>query len=177
MILSFPVLSILSPVCEAADDEEPRISAELTQDTRFLEIERERAEVRLKKERNKLFLSRVMPFVGMGFTIVILSIIFGFVRKSDKTRHETIRKYLEKGEKVPRELLVDSGDPATWKPVSDRRKGIIWCAVGLGIAITFLIFAGGNAKAGAVGIIPLFIGFGYFIAALIDPKSTDEEEA
>ena len=70
---------------------------------------------------------------------------------------------------------MDSGDPATWKPVSDRRKGVIWSAVGLGIAITFLIISEGNVKAGAVGIIPLFIGLGYFIAALIDPQSTEEE--
>jgi hypothetical protein len=143
-------------------------------DPALLEMERERAEVELKKEKNQLFLARVMPFVGMGFTLAILAIIFGYGRRTDQNRHETIRRYLEKGKPVPSQLLIDPDTPATWrKPVSDRRKGILWVAVGLGVGLALIVMGGGEWRKGAVAIIPLCIGMGYLVAATLEPREPE----
>ena len=142
----------------------------------LLEIEREKARVELKEEKNKLWIVWIMPFAGMGFTLALLSIIFGYSRKADQNRHETIRRYLEKGEVVPERLLIDPDNPRAGKPISDRRKGVIWTSIGLGIGAFLVISSDGSLKAGAFGLIPLFIGIGYFVAARLDPQPVDKDQ-
>ncbi|MDA0347441.1 MAG: DUF6249 domain-containing protein [Verrucomicrobia bacterium] len=123
-----------------------------------------------------------IPFAGMAFSLVALLVIFGWLRIVDKNRHATIQKYLELGKEVPEELLADRGKPKNWQPVSDIRKGLIWCSVGLGISLTLFILTGssiynfsGAGRSSAIGIIPLFIGIGYLIAAKLDAKGSNEE--
>jgi energy-coupling factor transporter transmembrane protein EcfT len=125
----------------------------------------------------------LIPFAGMAFSLLALLVIFGWLRKVDQHRHETIRKYLENGKEVPEEFLVGQDKPKNWQPVSDIRKGLIWCSVGLGISLTLFILTGssmynfsGAGRTSAIGIIPLFIGIGYLIAAKLDPKRSNEEE-
>ncbi len=119
----------------------------------------------------------VMPFAGMGFTLLVLWIIFGHSRRVDQNRHETIWRYLERGEEVPVQLLIDPDNPATWrKPVTDRRKGILWCAVGLGLGVMLVIWGDGNLRKGALAVVPLCIGLGYLIAARLEPAPDDEAD-
>ena len=132
------------------------------------------AKLKIDKEKMELMMGRVMPFVGMGFTILILIIVFGTQRRADRNRHETIRKYLELGIEVPELLLIDPANPQHKKPMSDKRKGIIWFSVGIGIAATVYILTG-NQKYMATAIIPLFIGVGYLISAFVVPEKSEEK--
>lgn len=136
----------------------------------------EMAAIELDREKTNAMLGRYMPFIGMGFTIVILTVVFRFVGKADSRRHESIRKYLELGKEVPRELLVDSGNPQTWKPVSDMRKGVIWTSIGLGLVLMPTVLSG-EIKAAVIGVIPLLVGIGYFVMSKLDPKPTDEQDS
>ena len=134
----------------------------------------ERARLEIENQKMGLMLGRTMPFAGMALTIVILIIVFGTMRHTDRNRHETIRKYLELGIEVPERLLIDPMHPnAGKKPLSDKRKAIIWISVGLGIAATVYLLTG-NQKSVALGIIPLSIGIGYFIAAILIPENPEE---
>lgn len=119
-------------------------------------------------------LQMIMPFAAFLFVLGILSIIFGYERKKDQNRHETIRVYLEKGMEVPPELLIDEDHPHAKKAISDYRKGIIWTVVGIGISITALIILGSDRGA-ALGLIPVCIGVGYLLAAKLDPKTSKEQ--
>lgn len=156
--------------------EEPNIATidaveELTEEV----FDAEMAAVELDREKTEAMLGRYMPFIGMGFTILILSVVFRFTGQADQRRHESIRKYLELGKEVPLELLVDSGNPQTWKPVSDMRKGVIWTSIGLGLVLMPTVLSG-EIKAGVIGVIPLLVGIGYFVMSKIDLKSTDDQD-
>ena len=117
---------------------------------------------------------KLVPFVGMAVAVIIVWVVMAMVQNTDRYRHETIRSYLEKGVEVPYELLVDGGNPQTWKPSSDLRKAMVWLAVGLGIGMTGYIFSG-NLKALALGLIFDFIGIGYLIVWKLEPTKVEED--
>ena len=164
----------------AAEEQTPEPAETKTEvvesDPVLLEIEREVARVDLKKEKLGLWLAWIMPFTGMGFTLAILAIIFGYSRKADQNRHDTIRMFLEKGIEVPERLLIDPENPTPGKRMSDVRKGVIWTVIGLGLAGVFFIGSGGNWRACSMGLLPLLIGVGYFIVGRLDPKPTTSDE-
>lgn len=118
---------------------------------------------------------KLVPFAGMAIAVLIVWIVMGMVKASDRQRHETIRSYLEKGVEVPWELLVDDGNPQTWRPVSDLRKAMVWLAVGLGIGLMGYIFTG-STRALALGLVFDFIGIGYLIVWKIEPTRPADEE-
>jgi hypothetical protein len=116
---------------------------------------------------------KLVPFAGMAVAVLIVWIVMAMVQNTDRHRHETIRQYLEKGVEVPWELLVDGGDPQTWKPVSDLRKALTWLAIGLGIGLTGWVFSG-SPKAMALGLVFDFIGIGYLIVWEMEPKPAEQ---
>ena len=148
----------------------------------FLELRKQ--EIALEKEERgkgawlgRIFppgmgLQMVMPFAAFVFVLAILSIIFGYERKKDRNRHETIRAYLERGIEVPIELLIDEDHPHAKKPTSDIRKGVIWLCVGIGISLAVFIL-NVSLRSAAIGLIPVFIGIGYIVAARLDTQDNE----
>ncbi len=126
-------------------------------------------EMREKPSFTDTYPGKLVPFVGMAVAVLIVWIVMAMVQNTDRYRHETIRQYLEKGVEVPHELLVDSGNPQTWKPTSDLRKAMIWLAVGIGVGLTGYIFSG-SPRALALGLIFDCIGLGYLIVWKIEPQ-------
>ena len=163
--------SVIEQTTEIEDDGLPGME-EITKRKAFAQLRK--MEIANEEDERGMWLAYVMPFAAFGFVLTLLSIIFGFERKKDRNRHDTIRVYLEKGLEVPPELLVDKDNPKTWKPTSDIRKGVIWFTVGLGISLTVFIFAM-SSRGAALGLIPMFIGIAYFIAAKLDPKPSQQE--
>ncbi len=119
---------------------------------------------------------RYMPLIGMGFTALVLWLVFTFVQSFDRNRHETIRKYLDLGQSVPPQLLVDRDNPAAWdpnhRPASDKRKGIITASVGLGVMVMFYLLFG-SLRAASLGLIPFCVGLGYLVLAALEPPRRD----
>lgn len=161
----------------AAESEHTRDEVQADERTQLPETAM--AEVGIEKTDDLEFIDtypgKLVPFVGMGTAVAIVWIVFGFVRQCDKMRHDTIKQYLDKGLEVPWELLVDSGNPQTWKPGSDLRKGFVWLAIGLGLGLTACILSG-NPRSLALGLIFDFIGIGYLIAWKIAPKASENHE-
>lgn len=144
-------------------------------DRRRALAELRRLEIQNSEDDGGMVLAFVMPFAAFIFVLTLMWIIFSYERKKDHNRHETIRVYLEKGLEVPPQLLIDKDNPQTWRATSDLRKGIIWTVIGVGISVTVLILVGSDRGA-VLGLIPVCIGIGYFIAAKLDPRPTQKPE-
>ena len=175
----FLSLTYLLP-CGMAQDNNSTEAAAVEQASEELpaydEIHRRKALAEARKleianieDERGMWLAFVMPFAAFLFVLGILGIIFGYERKKDRNRHETIRAYLEKGIEVPTELLIDEDHPHAKNSTSDLRKGIIWTVVGIGVSITVLIISGSD-RGIALGLIPICIGIGYLVVAKLDPK-------
>jgi len=79
---------------------------------------------------------------------------------------ETIRLMVEKGQPIPPELFIEK--PA---PRSDLRRGIVLCALGVGL-IVFLLCV--SRHVWGIGAIPLFLGLGHLVAWRLERgKTTD----
>lgn len=116
----------------------------------------------------------IIPFAGMATAITILWIIFSAILKSEKMKQESIKQFLEKGKDVPRELLVDAGNPGTWpqKPTNDLRRSVIWLSVGIGMAL-FAWLISNNIRGMALGIPFIMVGLGYLILSKTCPQPED----
>jgi hypothetical protein len=88
--------------------------------------------------------------------VVISPLILRYRRHAQV--HETLRLMIEKGAKIPPELLAP--------PVAeygDLRRGLILIGAGSSLSIAIGLINGFESGSWAVGIIPAFIGAGYLI--------------
>jgi hypothetical protein len=89
---------------------------------------------------------------------VIVGTVLYFVHRARELRHATIRLALEKGQPLPAGLL-DEGER---KPRgSDLNSGVKAVFIGLGLCAFFFFI---QRDLGAVGLIPMFVGFGHLAA-------------
>ncbi|MBN2481810.1 MAG: hypothetical protein JXB19_08725 [Bacteroidales bacterium] len=92
------------------------------------------------------------------FIILLITLPLYFNFQKTKSFHRMINGFTEKGQEIPKELILSVSHKK-----SDFHKSII--LISTGIAISFaLIFLSPNSKIWAIGMIPLIIGIGYFIA-------------
>ena len=120
----------------------------------------------------------VIPVVAivMAFSIPIVAILVGYAESRHKTQVRL--KAIEKGVPIPLETEEKAKDPYE-RMATSRRKGIIATMVGLGIFFAFAVIAvvTGDAEvlcAGALGLIPLFIGIGLFIDSWLRRKDLEK---
>jgi hypothetical protein len=116
-----------------------------------------------------------IPFAGIAMSIGVVWIVFFFIYKTNRSRHETIQAMVDKGMEIPPELLLVHRRRRSAEPVSDLRKGLIWLALGLGIGI--MIFGiSGNSRHLYFGLLPCFIGGGYLILAKLDVRGSKQNK-
>lgn len=113
----------------------------------------------------------------------ITAIVFGpiFLKYREK-RHmqETIRHGVDKGQPLPAELidaLTKDVQRALPSRLKDIRRGIIWLAVGVGIAAFGVVSEiggnwNGNIDNGLLGIacIPVTIGLAFIVLSFFNPN-------
>jgi hypothetical protein len=126
--------------------------------------------------------------------VVVLTVPFIFViviewlksvdrRKRYNLQSELYAKALEKGQDIPVDLFVEPK-----KKGNHLYTGIICIAVGIGLALFFLLmsvsFAQIQGKAAtvfravaAIGIIPFFVGAAFFIIHFIEKRNNNNENA
>ena len=100
------------------------------------------------------------PGFEAAIPIAFFALVFGIFVVAQLARikregalHETVRLALERGVDVD----VSSVLPP---PRNDRRRGILLVSLGLGL-FAFLLAVDG-IEAAAMGLVPAFLGFGYF---------------
>jgi len=105
----------------------------------------------------------IVMFIVIG-VIVWLVVYFRFRAKSEM--QQTIRLALEKGSELSPEFLDNLGDPKPSK-VRDLRRGLIWMALAVGLALCGFAVPdpSGEALRGilAGAAFPFAIGIAYFI--------------
>jgi len=107
----------------------------------------------------------LIPIIGV--CIPIVAIVGGLIYKwnLEAARHETIRRLVEKGQPIPPELLPrgQRGDAPLARDVrSPLRHGIKLVAVGVGLALMFLVMQPGSWL-WSIGMVPLCLGLAYLL--------------
>ncbi len=92
----------------------------------------------------------------------IVALVLTFRHRRQKLAHETMRLLIEKGAPVPPELL--NPPPPVRLPSTDLRKGMIWLAIGLALAVaTNSLLGEFSAHLWTLGLAPAFIGAAYLM--------------
>ncbi len=113
-----------------------------------------------------------IELVPIFFALAIMGIFIGFFHYNSRTKkslHSAVEKALEKGEKLTPELLQTLQTPNRGK-FGDLRKGILWLAVGVALAIVGLAFPGGHGPS-YFALFPIFIGLGYIVIWKLSPEN------
>lgn len=112
----------------------------------------------------------------------ITAIVFGPVYMKSRERHDvqqTVRHALDKGQALPPELIdamtkeVEKNLPSRTR---DIRRGIVWLAVGVGLAAFSLVsnfggdWDGNNVDSGFLGLacIPATMGLAYIVLSFFN---------
>lgn len=105
----------------------------------------------------------LIPLAGILFAafavsvpVLIVIVVLVFAQKKRRQRAELVARFIESGQEVPRELLVDHAEPADMGGEPNLRRGVLLMGIGLGLLIALGVLAGWQI--GALGLIPFFIG-------------------
>lgn len=108
----------------------------------------------------------VAPVSFFLTVVIVVALVYRFRSRSERIRHETIRRAMDLGADIPPELLLPKGARR-----SDLRRGLVLTSGGLGL--TAVLAALGEDGAWAVGIFPLTIGLGYLGFWWLDQRGID----
>lgn len=115
---------------------------------------------------NEATLALLVPFAFFLLIGTVVWMVFHFRNKANAQLQETIRLAMDKGNELTPEMLDRLGNPKP-HPAQDLRKGIVWVAVALGLALLgfFSPDPSGNAFKGmlAVAALPFMIGLAYLV--------------
>lgn len=93
------------------------------------------------------------------FIILLISLPFYFNLKKTKSFHKMINGFTEKGQEIPKELILSVSQTK-----SDLHKSIILISTGIAVLLALIVLSN-HGRIWAIGIIPIIIGIGYFIAS------------
>ncbi|MDR1342633.1 MAG: DUF6249 domain-containing protein [Prevotellaceae bacterium] len=117
-------------------------------------------------------------FVPIAAAILIVWFYLRNVRRRNELKAEIYGKAIEKGVELPADLFGITPKLKKRNPLS---SGIICIALGLGIALTFVVIGcvKGTASAftvAALGFIPLMLGLGFLAIHFIGKKQRGEQK-
>jgi hypothetical protein len=102
----------------------------------------------------------LVAVAGFAFTLLIVLVLMAFRRAQEHERYETIRRLVEKGAEIPKELLG-----VVAKEGSDFRRGVVFISLGVGFAV---LYASGSGW--GVGALFVCLGLGYLAASKMEKK-------
>lgn len=117
--------------------------------------------------------------VPLGFFAMIVAIIVVPSWLKSRERRElqsTLRNAIDKGQPMPAELIDAMTKNVKTPPsaFSDIRTGVVWLAIGLGIATFGFILGYQEAEAFhplvGIGSIPAIIGVAYIVLSFFNPN-------
>jgi hypothetical protein len=136
-----------------------------------------------------MILTRLVEAVGIFFVpaaciVLLVGLYLKGIRRRNELKAELYAKAIEKGMELPADLFA--AKPTL--PTKTLRSGIICIAVGLGIALFFVLdsapasmechaealYAAGRGAIG-LGAIPFMVGLAYLAIYFIEKKRTGEQ--
>ena len=117
----------------------------------------------------------LIPLAPFIMVVAIVAIVFGMKNRERRDVQKTIRTALEKGQTLPPELIEALSKDSVKPPATahrDLRVGVIWLAVGLGVAaFAWMVgFEDMDATNPLLGIaaIPGFIGLAFIVLSFFN---------
>ena len=113
-------------------------------------------------------------FVCGGIVVAIVSIIVQGRNKDLEHRERLIA--MEKGIPLPEPPAAEKKPVKPQRPIHSLRRAFGLVFVGIGIALFTILASTVELKYGAWGMLPLLIGVGLIIGAVLDKKEFEERE-
>ena len=92
------------------------------------------------------------------FIILVISLPLYFNMRKNRSFNAMIKEFATKGQQTPNELILSLS-----KKRSDFQKAIIMVSTGIAVSVALAIMIK-DSRIWAVGLIPVIIGIGYYIA-------------
>ncbi len=102
----------------------------------------------------------LVAVAGFAFTLLIVLALMAFRRAQEHERYETMRRLIDKGAEIPKELLG-----VVAKEGSDLRRGVVFISLGIGLVV--FVVSGSGWGLGAVFIC---LGIGYLLSGRMEKK-------
>ncbi len=104
--------------------------------------------------------SALLAGAAFAFTLLIVLAALAFRRITERERHETMRRIIEKGGQIPQELLGSVAPPRSY-----LSRGISFCALGVGVGTFFL-----TGAMWSWGLLLVLMGLGYLVSWKLEAK-------
>lgn len=118
----------------------------------------------------------IVPVVGCMMIVAVVCLPFYFRSRERREMQRTLRVAIEKGQPVPPELIEAMTKSVKTPPtrLRDLRVGVIWLAVGIGIAgATYFgdfIHGDGDFDGFGIACIPVVIGVAFIVLSFFNPN-------
>ncbi len=118
----------------------------------------------------------IVPIGAFAMVVAIVCLPFYFKSRERREMHATVRAAIDKGQELPPEMIEAMTKSVKLPPtrLRDLRTGVIWLAVGIGIAgaTYFGDFLHGDHDFDGFGIacIPAVIGVAFIVLSFFNPN-------
>lgn len=122
-------------------------------------------------------LAGILAVIGLFGGITAIVVLPGYFKSRERIQmQETLRAAIDKGQPLPPEVIEamtkNVKPPAT--ALTDLRKGVIWLAVGIGLAVFagFITYHEGDDAMPMLGMaaIPVTIGVAFIVLSFFNPN-------
>lgn len=121
----------------------------------------------------------IVPIGAFAMVVAIVCLPFYFKSRERREMQRTLRAAIEKGQPMPPEVIEAMTKTVKLPPtrLRDLRTGVIWLAVGIGVAgaTYFGDFIHGDHDFDGFGIacIPAVIGVAYIVLSFFNPNKEE----
>lgn len=121
----------------------------------------------------------VVPVVGCMMIVAVVVLPFYFKSRERREMQRTLRVAIEKGQPVPPEVIEAMTRSVKTPPtrLRDLRTGVIWLAIGIGIAgATYFgdfIHGDGDFDGFGIACIPAVIGLAFIVLSFFNPNKEE----
>ncbi|PHY19984.1 DUF6249 domain-containing protein [Caulobacter sp. BP25] len=118
----------------------------------------------------------IVPIGAFAMVVAIVVLPFYFKSKERREMQATVRAAIEKGQPLPPEVIETLTKSVKLPPsrLRDLRTGVIWLAVGIGVALATyfgdFLDGDGDFDGFAIASIPAVIGVAYIVLSFFNPN-------
>lgn len=117
----------------------------------------------------------VVPVVGCMMIVAVVCLPFYFRSRERREMQRTLRVAIEKGQPVPPELIEAMTKSVKTPPtrLRDLRVGVIWLAIGIGIALATslgVVHGDGDFDGFGIAALPGMIGIAFIVLSFFNPN-------